>query len=213
MKKNFLSCMVIAAVMIFMAGCGDGTEDLENQLVTPQTIGEGASGEEIEAVGKEESGSVGTEGTGTEPAGEEEGAGSTKQPEAEGASEADAGDAAYYGTWEVRDYQFAEVSAISSKEAAQLVSSTVTYGADGIAVNQEKLDLGEIMYEGNPITEEELIRDFKANLGEWWNGKEQVTLISVSGKESFFGDCFVLADEETIWIFHEGAFFLAKKVQ
>ena len=53
---------------------------------------------------------------------------------------------------------------------------------------------------------------YNVNLGEWWDNISEVTYITIDSNKSFFGDQFFVVDSDTIWIYYEGAFFLAKKV-
>lgn len=211
MKKNVIIVMMITAMILCMTACGDNA-DLENQLAVPEKIG----GEAQES-GNQESEPQESENQESEPQeseNQEQELQESGNQESE-LQESEAQSAAYYGTWEIKDYQFASVAALTTEDADKFISRTVTYGADEIAVDQSPIDLGEIRYEEASISEEDLVRDYKANLGEWWNGKDNVTLVYVDYESDadFFGGCFVLADGETIWIFHEGVFFLAKKVQ
>lgn len=118
----------------------------------------------------------------------------------------------FYGTWEVKDHQTAEVSALSEEEISAFLDDTVTYQKNEVLLNGQKMNAVDISYEFAPYTEQTLAEEYRANLGEWWNGKPEVSRCTVMSSESFFGDHFFIADEETIWICYEGVFFLAKRV-
>lgn len=122
-------------------------------------------------------------------------------------------EASFYGTWEVKDYQAAAVSALSTEECSAFLGNTVTYQESEVLLNGQKANDGDIAYESEPYTEEALAQDYRANLGEWWNEKTEVSCTTVSSSNYFFGDQFFAADEETIWIFYDGVFFLAKRVE
>lgn len=120
--------------------------------------------------------------------------------------------APYYGTWEVKDFQWAYISALTPEERDALIGTTVTYQED--TVNTEGNTIGPVTYEmdDEPIEETDVADDYRANLGEWWNGISQVTGVSVNYTDVFFGHRFFVVDSDTIWIFYEGVFFLAKRV-
>lgn len=117
----------------------------------------------------------------------------------------------YYGTWAIKDHQAAEFSALSTDETNAFLDYTITYQNDAVYQNEQKMDITEFSYESEPYTEESLVQDYHANLGEWWNGIGEVTHVSITTSETFFGDQFFVADDETLWIYYEGVFFIAKK--
>lgn len=127
---------------------------------------------------------------------------------------AESTEAAYYGTWEIKDCQTADVYALSQEEIEDFLDDTVTYRSDAVLWNGEEIDIETFgyEYEYEAYTEELLVRNYHANLGEWWNGIENISCGFVTSQESFFGDQFFLVDNNTIWIYYEGVFFLAKKI-
>lgn len=118
----------------------------------------------------------------------------------------------YYGTWEVQDYQAAGVSALSTEECESFKEYMITYQADAVFQNGTNMNLTEVEYQQETYTEETLVQDYGANLGEWWNGIEEVRSVNITSTDNFFGSHFFVADNNTIWIYYEGVFFLAKKV-
>ena len=118
----------------------------------------------------------------------------------------------YYGTWEVQDYQAAGVSALSTEECEAFKEYMITYQADAVFQNGNNMNLTEVEYQHETYTEETLVQDYRANLGEWWNGIEEVRSVNITSTDNFFGSHFFVADNNTIWIYYEGVFFLAKKV-
>lgn len=120
----------------------------------------------------------------------------------------------YFGTWEVKDSQHCYISAVTQEERNSLVGKRLTYQADTVLFDGETVLSGPVTYEvdDEPTTEADVTEDYRANLGEWWNGVNEVTGISVDGPEVFFGPRFFVVDSDTIWIFYEGVFFLAKNV-
>lgn len=91
------------------------------------------------------------------------------------------------------------------------LNAVVTYQADGVYMNDQKIEIAALDYEETVYTEDLLMQDYRANLGEWWSNKEQVTRVLVSTSDSFFGNQFFAADEDSIWICYEGVFFLARR--
>lgn len=131
--------------------------------------------------------------------------------EASTAEEASEDTPSFYGTWEVWDYQGAEVTALSSDEMEAFRGITVTYAADSVSSDGQTFDIDG--YENDPedYTEELLVENYNVNLGEWWNEKDRVFLVSTLTTEDFFGSQFFIADEDVIWIYYEGCFFLARQ--
>lgn len=120
----------------------------------------------------------------------------------------------YLGTWEVKDSQHGYISAVTQEERDALVGKRITYQADAVLFDGETVLSGPVTYEvdDEPTNEADVTEDYRANLGEWWNGVSEVTGISVDAPDAFFGHRFFVVDAETIWIFYEGVFFLAKRV-
>lgn len=120
---------------------------------------------------------------------------------------------AYYGTWEIKDYVTSEISAMSADEMEAYRGKTVTYQADSILVDDQDANAGSFTYEISDDTYDydKLTEDYNANLGEWWNNISEVTKVTVVSDTDFFGSQLFLADENTIWIYYEGAFFFARK--
>ena len=117
-----------------------------------------------------------------------------------------------YGTWEVKDYQCAAISALSSDEMESFRGIEITYQSDSVLLDGEKVSDNNIIYEtkDTAYNYDSLTEAYDANLGEWWNNISEVTYVTVSSNESFFGNQFFIVDSDTIWIYYEGVFFLAK---
>lgn len=142
----------------------------------------------------------------------------TKSPSAEDKN-ADTGEtdnaSSYYGTWEIKDYQGAGASALSSDDMESFRGKTITYQPDSILLDGEKVADGSFAYktEDDAYNYDSLTEAYRANLGEWWNNISEVTCVMIDSNESFFGNHFFVADLDTIWIYYEGVFFLAKQVK
>lgn len=117
----------------------------------------------------------------------------------------------FYGAWEIKDCQPAEISALSLEEAQAFRGYTITYQSDTVLLNDQTISAAEYKSETELYTEEALTQNYNVNLGEWWNGISGVEHVSVSAEDIFFGDEFFVADAETLWIYYEGVFFLAKR--
>lgn len=117
-----------------------------------------------------------------------------------------------YGTWEVKDYQSAEFSILTADEMESFRGIKITYQSDSILLDGEKVSDSNFIYETKDTTYnyDSLTEAYEANLGEWWNNISEVTCITVNSNESFFGNQFFIVDSDTIWIYYEGVFFLAK---
>lgn len=90
----------------------------------------------------------------------------------------------------------------------------ITYQADSILLDGENVTADDVAYETDLLTYDydSLTEAYHANLGEWWNNISEVTCVTIDSNESFFGNQFFTADADTIWIYYEGVFFLAKSV-
>lgn len=118
-----------------------------------------------------------------------------------------------YGTWEVKDYVTAELSDMFSDEMEAFRGKTVTYQADSILVDGQDVDAGDFTYEadGSVYDYDKLTEEYNADLGEWWNNISEVSKVTVTSDTDFFGSCIFLADENTLWLYHDNAFFLARR--
>lgn len=119
------------------------------------------------------------------------------------------GVSAWYGTWKIRDYQTADVYAMSQEEIMQYLGGTISYDRDSLTVNGQKTDEVQFEYDAEPYTEASIAEAFRANLGEWWNGIGEVTGIHVIAQENPFGSFFFAVNEDVLWIYQDGVFFLA----
>ncbi len=120
---------------------------------------------------------------------------------------------AYYGEWVVQDYQSAAVSVLSTEEMEAFKGYTISYQSDSVLVNGEKVTTDGFRYaaQEESFTEETIVQEYRANLGEWWNGVTEITGVYVTSDDGFFGDNFFVVNDEVIWIWYEGVFFLARK--
>ena len=120
----------------------------------------------------------------------------------------------FYGTWRVMDYQSAAISALSSDEMESHRGTVIDYQSDSVLLDGEKVSDDGFTYEteDNTYNYDSLIEAYRANLGEWWNNISEVTCVTVASDDDFFGSQFFAVDSDTIWIYYEGVFFLAKKI-
>lgn len=119
----------------------------------------------------------------------------------------------YYGTWKVWDYQSASVSALSLEEMDAFKGYTLTYEPDAVLQNDRDMNIADLEYTATAYTEETLVQDYRVNLGEWWNGVSEVSDVFITAEEPFFGQEFFVVNDDVIWIYYEGVFFLARKVE
>lgn len=120
----------------------------------------------------------------------------------------------FYGTWKVMDYQSAAISALSADDMESHRGIVIVYQSDLVLLDGEKVSEDGFTYEteDNTYDYDSLIEAFEANLGEWWNNISEVTCVTIDSSDIFFGDQFFIVDSDTIWIYYEGVFFLAKKI-
>lgn len=118
----------------------------------------------------------------------------------------------YYRTWEVKDYQSGDASALPSDVLESFRGTTVTYQVDAVILDGEKVTDEDLIYKTDDTTYsyDSFTETFQINLGEWWNQVPAVTCITIASEDHFFGDQFFVADSDTIWIYYEGVCFLAK---
>lgn len=137
-------------------------------------------------------------------------------PEAGGESpgnEAGAAALSFFGAWEVMDFQSAEVASLSAEEAESFRGTSVTYRQDSVLINGEIAAEGLTYKTDGPSYDyDSLIEAYSANLGEWWNNVDTVVCIASGSDADFFGNRLFMVDEDTIWIYYGGVFFLAKSV-
>lgn len=121
------------------------------------------------------------------------------------------GEVYFYGRWYVWDYQMAGVTALSAEDVQGYLGTEVIYEADYVSVNGNELPATEFAYAFTDYTEETLVQEYLANLGEWWNGISEVVYGEVNTSNNEFGSHFFVVSDEVIWIYHEGVFFLARR--
>lgn len=119
----------------------------------------------------------------------------------------------YYGVWEITSYQSEGITGHTLDEANTFLGMNITYQADAVLQNEQKVNIENIVYkdEESPYTEELFRETYNINLGEWWSGVESISRITINTKEKFLGDCFFIVDSETIWIYYKDVVYLAKK--
>ncbi|MDE5589801.1 MAG: hypothetical protein K2J60_11800 [Acetatifactor sp.] len=120
----------------------------------------------------------------------------------------------FYGTWKVMDYQSAAISALSADDMESRRGLEITYQSDSVLLDGEKVNDESFTYktEENTYNYDSLLEEYRANLGEWWNNISEVTCVTIDSNDIFFGSQFFVVDSDTIWIYYEGVFFLAKKI-
>lgn len=135
------------------------------------------------------------------------------QPASGSEAEAPAGQS-FFGVWEVTpNVEFGEVSALSAEDAQQYIGAQLEYRADAVLCNGETVASGTLHYTAAPYDEAKLVEEFRVNLGEWWNAIGEVTFVEAEPAAGVFGGQFFVADDHTLWLYHEGAFFLARPAE
>lgn len=119
---------------------------------------------------------------------------------------------AFYGSWLISDYKLSRVSAISSSDAEALLANTLAYYSDGVFQTGTPLEMGEGIYSfTSGLTKDSIQNDYNVDLGDWGDGASQLLLVEVKSSDNFFGSRLFVLDSETLWIYHEGGFFLATR--
>lgn len=196
MKKHFITLLATGLIVVLLAGCGILPDDSQAE-----------KGSETEYEGAE----VILPETVEPPDGENE------------ISNAENNDnsASYYGTYEVKDYQWQinedlseENLALSLEDMESFRGKKIAYQSDSVTLDGAKVADGNFTYKtaDTAYNYDSLMESYDANLGEWWNNISEVTCVTINSNESFFGNQFFVADQETIWIYYEGVFFFAKRV-
>lgn len=121
------------------------------------------------------------------------------------------GEVYFYGRWYVWDYQTAEVTALSTEAAQGYVGTEVVYEEEYVRVNGDQLAATGFAYTFTNYTEETLAQEYNVSLGEWWSGISEVVHGEVNTIDNDFGSQFFVVNDEMIWIYHEGVFFLARR--
>lgn len=126
-------------------------------------------------------------------------------------ADSQSGEVDFYGRWYVWAYQMAEVSAISAEDAQSFVGAEVIYEENYVRVNGAKQPAPGFTYTFADYTEEVLAQEYNVNLGEWWSGISEVVYGEINTSDNGFGSQFFVVNDEIIWIYHEGVFFLARR--
>lgn len=197
--KKYLVALFIGLMLMQVSGCSKTEEEKQ-----PAPAAEAQ--EEIPENNAEEA--VVPEGVPEEITEEE-----SSEAVPESGTEAQQEEPSYYGTWEVKDAQSAEVCALSEDEIKAFIGSSLFYSADTFRFNEEERTISGCESENAAYTEEALVEEYRVNLGEWWNEKPQVMYFALSSEDNFFGRQFFVADEETLWIPYEGVVFMAKRAE
>lgn len=210
MKKIFWAFLFISLLTMGLSGCSGILPNDDSQKEGIPTTGPETPGSETPG-----SGTPGSETPGSEtPESKTPGSESSETGETSDDEQETDHFASYYGTWEVKDYQSASVSTLSLEEMESFRGKKITYQADSILLDGENVTADDVAYETDLLTYDydSLTEAYHANLGEWWNNISEVTCVTIDSNESFFGNQFFTADADTIWIYYEGVFFLAKSV-
>lgn len=121
----------------------------------------------------------------------------------------------FYGTWEVMDYQIQVETQyeLSVEDMETFRGVTITYQSDSVVLEGKKVSPDNFTYETDATAYDydSLTEVYGANLGEWWNNVSEVTHITIESGNAFFGDQFFIVDSDTIWVYYEDVFFLAKR--
>lgn len=206
MKKNLLCCILCCLTAGFLTACsaGPGTQKLQDVKIEAEPI------ETPSAASKNQDAS--------NASAENNVAAADNQQPAETQSAASSGEvrspdaASWYGSWEIKDYQTCAVYALTQEEIEEYLTYTLAYYADSCFVNGVPVAIDNFAYrQEGTATYDTLLEDYGANLGEWWNAIPQATDVTIPSDEVFFGSHFFVADNDTIWICHDGVFFLAKR--
>lgn len=209
MKKQFMTLLSIGLAAMLLTGCSilSGGSQAEKE---PDMEYEGA--EVILPDTEQEGTEVGLPETVESPDGEKEVSDTGNNDDS----------ASYYGTYEVKDYQWQinedmseENLALSLEEMESFRGKRIAYQSDSVILDGAKAADGNFTYKvaDTAYNYDSLIESYDANLGDWWNNISEVACVTIDSNESFFGNQFFVADSETIWIYYEGVFFLAKRVE
>ncbi len=123
-------------------------------------------------------------------------------------------ESSFYGTWKVWACQPADELSLLAEKAEELsafINSTVTYQKDAVSWNDQNMDIAGYEFTPYTYTEEMIVSEYGINLGEWWNGIGEVTGVHVTSKQEFFGSRFFIVNDDVLWIYYDGAMFLARK--
>ena len=121
----------------------------------------------------------------------------------------------WYGTWVATEARATDISTLSEEEFSGMVGDTVTYGADMVQSNEEKLKIEGYETMKDVYTPDSLKEDYKVDLSNWEEGVESISFGEVIANEDqeFFGDTFFVTDTGNVWIYREGVFFRTEKAE
>ena len=208
MKRYFGIMLLVLSLAVTLCACGDsdkaqkdgavsGSAGSEDMMLSADPVSDGdVSGSSDSENSGDSSGDAANGGSGSDVTGDEP---------------------SYYGTWVLKDFQPSEASdpaesaGLPIDKAKTLVGSTVTYQSDAVLQNDRKIELSKPAYKTEAYTSDLFSKNYNINLGDWWNGVMNISLVSANASEEFLGSQFFVVDEDTLWIYNEGIFFMAKR--
>lgn len=130
------------------------------------------------------------------------------------ASEALEAEKSYYGKWKVSAYiTTASVSALTTEEINELVGTNLTYEENSFSWNNNADGsmagnvCSEPSYQEETITAESFLQDYRQSFDNLGISAGEAAMVFIDS--DFFGNIFLVKDENTLIICYEGVFFEA----
>lgn len=126
----------------------------------------------------------------------------------------------FYGIYRITDYKCCEEATLSEKSAGTYIGRIVTYGEDFFQYyNSDFLEgffAGSFTYAFQDVVREDVETNYHVDLSDWWEKKEQQvregTFLYSYKNPAFWGTDFFVIDDNTLWIYRDGVFFLAERL-
>lgn len=114
----------------------------------------------------------------------------------------------YYGQWKVIDFLAPGITALSTEEMEGYINVTLAYSIDFFTVGN--VSRGNPIYTETTVTKDDFAADYNNQVTFDLLGVSADSITDVSiANSSGFGSMFYVADEDTLYIYLDGAFFKA----
>lgn len=114
----------------------------------------------------------------------------------------------YYGQWKVIDFLAPGITALSTEEMEGYINVTLAYSIDFFTVGN--VSRGNLIYTETTVTKDDFAADYnnQVTFDHLCVSADSITDVSIANS-SGFGSMFYVADEDTLYIYLDGAFFKA----
>lgn len=122
----------------------------------------------------------------------------------------------YYGTWEITACAGTAVAyALSQEEINDYIEKQIQifYTEDTFIYNGFAMDVPQNGYVEEIYTEADLVNDFNVTASDLGITENEILSVYILIEGEFFGSQFYVIDDNSLLVYYEGVFFLAKRVE